>query len=360
MLNQNQIPNTPLPDLTELIAYRIVKMIARGSSSFVYLAKNDQDQCVAIKEYIPQQIPLRKRNQLDLNIPPERRNEFRKKLKTFFSEFRTLSRLDHSNIVRLIDFFRAHNTFYLVISYEPGSSLRALLHRRFDRKMGYKTGSLTHAYLRYRRHKKRIIGSSQIMGEPLIKKIFCQVIDAMEEVHAQGLLHLDLKPENIHLDYKQKPCLIDFGSARRAIDKNRKQLNWVYTQGYAAPELSRKQSMRMGPWTDVYNVGASIFACMCGYAPQSAIQREIRDEMPRAFKALRRLYSPDLVNLVECCLQLDREKRPQSMSALHANLIACQYRPPKPLLSKHSFPGWLAKLKKYRVSPKHEQRHSGQ
>jgi serine/threonine protein kinase len=329
-MEKTHAPNAPLPDATELSSYHIVRIIARGSSSFVYLAENKYKQLVAIKEYMPQKMFLRERAKLDIIIPPQHIREFRQYLKTFLSECRTLLLVTHPRIVRRIDFFRAHNTFYLVTNYEPGSSLKDFIRHRLYMKMRYKKDSLLDAYLCYRRHKKNIIGPRQVIGERLIKKICADVIGAVSAIHDREFLYLDLKPANIYLHSDGTSFLLDFGAARRVLEKNRKRLNWVYTRGFAAPELLRRQHAWMGPWTDAYSIGATIFACMCGYPPQSADQRGMKDSMPQAIKALRKLYSSDLLDLLEWCLHLDRKQRPQTMAVLQERLLACQldHEPP--------------------------------
>ena len=351
-MEKKSIPNAPLPEAAELVGYEIIKMIASGGFSFVYLAENNKKQLVAIKEYIPQKLPLREQSQLDLAIPPEHRSAFRRSIHSFFSECRTLSRVRHPGIVRLIDFFRAHNTFYIVMDYAPGSSLRKFIRRRIDNRMFYNKNSLLNAYLRYRHCKKRLIGSRQVIGERLIRKIFSHLIDGIGRLHDQELLYLDLKPANIYVHYDGTPVLLDFGATRRVSRENQKEISWVFTQRFAAPELLKKQRGLMGPWTDAYSLGANLFACMCGHSPQSAEERAVKDKLPKSLKALRNLYSSDLVDLVEWCLHLKPEQRPQTMAELQERLLACQLNPPP--LPRQKFTRRLSKWvrRKMKLAPK--------
>lgn len=346
-MEKKYIPNAPLPEATKLMGYDIVKVIARGSFSFVYLAQNKQEQLVAIKEYIPQEIFLREANKLDLNISFEHRKQFRKSLKSFFSEFRTLSGIKHPRIVSLVDFFRAHNTFYIVMNYAPGLSLKDFIRHRLDNRMFYDKDSLLYAYLRYRHYKKQLIGSRQIIGERLIKKIFLQLIDGITALHDKEILHLDLKPANIYLHRDGTSLLLDLGAARRPSEK--KEISWVFTRRFAAPELVQKQRASIGPWTDVYGVGATIFACMCGHPPQAAEQRVVQDKLPQSFKALRKIYSKDLLELVESCMRLEPWQRPQTMAELQGQLFACLPRPSTPLNRK--FTRRLSKWLRRKIKP---------
>jgi serine/threonine protein kinase len=153
-MEKKRISNAPLPETTELMNCEIVKVIARGRFSFVYSAKNKKKQFVAIKEYIPQRTLLREQAQLDLTIPSEKRREFCRSLHGFFSECRTLSDVTNPGIVRFIEFFRTRNTFYIVMNYAPGSSLKEFIRRRIDNIMSYNKDSLLNACPGYRHFKK--------------------------------------------------------------------------------------------------------------------------------------------------------------------------------------------------------------
>ena len=88
----------------------------------------------------------------------------------------------------------------------------------------------------------------------------------------------------------------------------------MYTPGFAAPEMYTRREL--GPWTDIYGIGATIFTCMVGVPPQSSIERKRDDRMDLYFRELGSLYSNELVALVRDCLMLDPRARPQSVYAL--------------------------------------------
>ena len=93
----------------------------------------------------------------------------------------------------------------------------------------------------------------------------------------------------------------------------------MYTPGFAPPELYGKNS-NLGPWTDIYSIGASIFACMVGAPPQAADQRKKNDRMEGHLRKLDGLYSPELIEVVRSCLKIDPLERPQSVFALQKAL----------------------------------------
>ena len=76
----------------------------------------------------------------------------------------------------------------------------------------------------------------------------------------------------------------------------------------------------MGPWTDIYAVGACIYACMQGYPPHDAPQRIEKDRLSTAMTRLRGLYSDSLIEVVQWCMSTDPLARPQSVFALQKEL----------------------------------------
>ena len=121
--------NAPLPDGLEIAGYRIVKKIASGGFSIVYLAYDGDGNAVAIKEYLPSSLALRQPGELVPHIAPANLPTFRLGLKCFFEEGRALASISHPNVVRVLNFFRAHDTVYIVMAYESGRSLQTHISR---------------------------------------------------------------------------------------------------------------------------------------------------------------------------------------------------------------------------------------
>jgi serine/threonine protein kinase len=283
--------NAPLPDGLEIGGYRIVKKIASGGFSIVYLAYDADGNAVAIKEYLPSALALRQEGELAPTISRPNLPVFRIGLKCFFEEGRALARIVHPNVVRVLNFFRANDTVYMVMAYESGHALQEIVARRAGK------GSRT--------------------GEAFIRQVFGGVCGGLREVHANKLLHLDLKPANIYLRTDGTPILLDFGAARQTINSDSPALAPMYTPGFAAPELYTKAST-LGPWTDIYSIGAALYACMAGAPPQPADSRRVEDKMGAQFARLAaaRDYSPALLALTRTCLAMDPLARPQSVFAV--------------------------------------------
>jgi serine/threonine protein kinase len=287
--------NAPLPDGLEIAGYRIVKKIASGGFSIVYLAYDEDGNAVAIKEYLPSSLALRQPGELMPAISAENLPVFRVGLKCFFEEGRALARISHPNVVSVVNFFRAYDTVYMVMAYESGRSLQDHILRRRDK------------------------GERPLVSERFIRKMFNQVMNGLREVHTHKLLHLDLKPANIYLRMDGTPILLDFGAARQTLKTDMTKLYPMYTPGFAPPELYVKNG-NLGPWTDIYSIGASMFACMVGAPPQPADQRKTNDKMEEHFRKLESMYSRELIQVIRWSLQIDPLARPQSVFALQKAL----------------------------------------
>jgi eukaryotic-like serine/threonine-protein kinase len=288
--------NAPLPEGYEVEGYRIVKKISSGGFSIVYLARDEFDRPVAIKEYLPSSLAVRRVGEFVPSIIQANVPTFRIGLKCFFEEGRALARILHPNVVRVVNFFRANETVYMVMLYEQGRTLQEQILKYRDR------------------------GERKLLGERFIRLVFTQVMNGLREVHTNKLLHLDLKPANIYLRRDASPILLDFGAARQTLSTDTGKLFPMYTPGFAAPELHDRHGL-LGPWTDVYGLGASIFASMSGHAPQAADARRTNDKMPTKIRDLSHSYSKELLEVVEWCLKLDHLERPQSVFALQKALL---------------------------------------
>src|SRR5438477_6765624 len=283
--------NQALPEGTRLENYRIVRTLASGGFSIVYLAHDEKDTPVVIKEYLPSTLALRSEPGAPPKIAPADLARFRYGMKCFFEEGRALAGLAHPNVVRVLNFFRANETVYLVMRYERGRSLQ-----------------------------KHIENRKGLPDETWVRSTFAQLLNGLREVHANKLLHLDIKPANVFLRNDGSPLLIDFGGARQTLSAEGVMLPLTYTPGFAAPEQYAR-SGELGPWTDIYSVGATVYSCFAGAAPQAAHERLVKDELVPARRAWAERHSALLLDIVDWCLRLDHLERPQSVLALQKALL---------------------------------------
>ena len=283
--------NQPLPEGFQLENYRVLRLIASGGFSFVYLAHDENEVPVAIKEYLPATLALRTKDSPAPVVPEENLPTFRYGLKCFFEEGRALATLQHPNVVRVINFFRANETVYLVMRYERGRTLQEHIHK--------KSGPIREEWLR---------------------NTFVQLLNGLREVHSNKLLHLDIKPGNIYVRNDGNPVLIDFGAARQTLTVDGLKLPPMYTPGFASLEHHRDRA-KLGPWSDIYSIGASMYACLAGAGPPVATQRAEKDKLTSARKGWAGKYSVDLLDTIDWCLRLEHLERPQSVFALQKALL---------------------------------------
>src|SRR3989440_3947604 len=159
--------NQALPAGSRLENYRIVRTLASGGFSFVYLAHDENDAPVVIKEYLPSTLAVRTDGEASPKVAPGDLARFRYGMKCFFEEGRSLARLQHPNVVRVLNFFRANETVYLVMRYERGRSLAQHIQNR-----------------------------KGMPDEIWLRSTFAQLLNGLREVHTNKLLHLDIKPPN--------------------------------------------------------------------------------------------------------------------------------------------------------------------
>lgn len=301
--------NQPLPNGHVLEEYTIDHQLSLGGFSIVYLATNPDGKQVAIKEYIPNSLALRCSGQTKPEVSAEHLGAFRYGMKCFFEEGRALAKLSHPNVIRVLNFFRANDTVYLVMEYEHGRTL----HEFIQKHQGH-------------------------ISERFIRGVFTRMLNGLREVHAHKLLHLDLKPSNIYLRSDNTPVLIDFGAARQTLLTDQPMLKPMYTPGFASPEHygTRKD---LGPWSDIYSVGASMYACLAGYAPQAADERQKKDTLVPAMVQWEGQFSDRMLEIIDWCLNLNHLYRPQSVFALQKALVET-VTPPTPKAD----PNWLGRV----------------
>ncbi|GAB4212237.1 MAG: hypothetical protein Fur007_04150 [Rhodoferax sp.] len=305
----SKVKPAPLPPGTRLGGYTVLRRVASGGFGVVYQARAPDAQVVAIKEYLPASLVARDAGALTPQIDPEKLSLYRLGLKSFFEEGRSLAQISHPSVVSVLNFFRENDTVYMVMNYLEGASLQDYIVTARDLKQ------------------------PKVFRESTIRSLFDEVLRGLRIVHQHKMLHLDIKPANIFITDDDKAVLIDFGAAREVLSKEGNFIRPMYTPGFAAPEMYRRDST-MGPWTDLYAIGACMYACMQGYPPAEAPQRVESDRMALTLKKLQGVYSDNLIEVVQWCMALDASQRPQSVFALQKELNRAAERHYTPLSVK--------------------------
>jgi serine/threonine protein kinase len=287
--------NSALPAGTPLKngAYVIVRRISNGGMGMVYLAQDSaQGIPVVIKEYLPQSVHLRKLGVLVHLFNSTQQRAFDIGLRDFLLENHTLSSLSHPNITQVLDCFQENHTAYSVMEYVYGQSLQQII---------------------------RGAGSPGI-EESLIASIFKDVFRGVSWLHEKNIIHLDLKPGNIYLTHSGKAVILDFGTAWHlggaAQDKKRQVP--MHTPGFAPIEQHRSHFKpdRIGPQTDLYALGATLYACVSGRTPTASHERIESGDFTSASRSFLGEYHPLLLAWIDRLLILEWHRRPASATQL--------------------------------------------
>lgn len=242
-------PRTMLRD-----QYIIGRALGHGGFGITYLAWDvGLEARLAIKEYMPNGVAGRASNATRvLAYSDQTQVEFEYGLERFLEEARVLKKFrDHPNIVSIDTIFRDNGTAYLVMEYLDGMTFEEFLKRR----------------------------GGKITWETALR-VLLPVMDALAAVHAEGILHRDISPDNIYLTRNGKMKLIDFGAARNALGQKSRNLSIILKEGYA-PEEQYRASGIQGPWTDVYATAATMYHAITGQVPQPSLDRQAEDQVRR-------------------------------------------------------------------------------
>ena len=288
----NHIENE-LPAGTRVDDYTIERTLGGGGFSIVYRATDPQGTQVVLKEYMPAKIAHRDHSHTVIASKDTYADRFAQGQRLFFQEAGALGNLKHPNIVNVINFFRANGTVYMVMEYEQGHNLQSYIQR----------------------HKGKL-------SETFILTVFRPLLDGLSAIHANGLLHLDVKPGNIHLRQGANPLLLDFGAVHEMMHTRQFQPNQVVTPGYS-PIEQLDPGGYVGPWTDIYAIGATMRTCMAGSPPPSSTKRRERDTMKTALNSFKKSYSASLLEAVDWAMEVDPILRPQATDQLLEILDAC-------------------------------------
>jgi serine/threonine protein kinase len=292
----NPVFRNALPMQAMLHEYRIEQVLGAGGFGITYRARDTNlDKDVAIKEYLPGELAMRAPDGNVVAQGTSHEAGYKWGLDRFLQEARTLAKFSHPHIVRVLRYFEANRTAYMVMDYEQGDPLKTVL---------------------------------QLDPQPpeeKLKALVAPLLDGLAAVHATGFLHRDIKPDNIFIRADGRPVLIDFGAARQAMGGETKSLTSILTPGYAPLEQYSGEG-RQGPWTDLYAMGGVLYRAVADRNPPDAVAR-IRGDDPATgvgagLSAARGKYSEPFLRAIEWALQLDEKKRPQSVEQWKAAVLA--------------------------------------
>ena len=240
---------------TRLIGRYIIEgVLGQGGFGITYLGTDElHEKKVAIKEFFPQGIVTRNieyQDTVTVTFVGEKDN-YEKGKERFLKEARTMAKFSKDKgIVKALDFFEINNTAYIVMEYLEGVTL-----------------------------KQYLAENKRIDAEDLVE-LLVPLIEALDEIHSQGLIHRDISPDNIMVLPDGRIKLMDFGAARDYTEFGEKSLSIVLKPGYAPPEQYQTHGVQ-GPWTDIYALCATMYKCITGENPPDAIDRLVDDYLKK-------------------------------------------------------------------------------
>jgi serine/threonine protein kinase/WD40 repeat protein len=227
----------------------------------------------------------------------------------FLREARSVSQLRHPAICRILELGEHEGTPYFSMEYVPGQSLAE--------------------FLREERAAKQARRSSSIARQDLVRRVtwLRDIALALEEAHRAGVIHRDIKPSNILIDESGQARLIDFGLAHDGASSQDLTMSgeMLGTPGYMAPEQLRGDSKRVGPETDVFGLGATLFEIVTLERPHSAsgrvelIQKTLHEPISNP-RSLNPRLDHELCAVIEKALEKEPPRRYRSAARFAEDL----------------------------------------
>jgi len=270
--------------------YNIGRVLGFGGFGITYLVwDNTLNTMLAIKEYYPSGLVNRVPGTKDVNVfTGNRLKEYNHGLMRFLDEAKSMAKFSsHSDIINIFEYFEENGTAYIVMEYLDGLTLSEFL----------------------KSNKMDVEGSIQVVS---------RICTALKDVHAAGIVHRDISPDNIFLCANGVIKLIDFGAARFSnIDD--KLLTIILKPGFAPPEQYERVNVQ-GPWTDIYALGATMYYMVTGYKPDESTNRKIADTL-LAPHFVDTTIPEHVGNTIMQAMAIDRHMRFSSIAAFERALI---------------------------------------
>ncbi len=230
--------------------YIVGKVLGYGGFGVTYLGWDGKlEQKVAIKEYLPSEFSTRMPGQSQITVFNGEKNEqFYDGLNKFVEEAKHLAKFQNEEgIVKIFDSFEENDTAYIIMEFLDGETLTAYLKRE------------------------------KTIPEDVAVAMMMPVMESLQIVHAAGLLHRDIAPDNIFLTKTGEVKLIDFGASRYATTSHSRSLTVIIKPGFSPEEQYRSRGDQ-GPHTDVYALASTLYKMITGKTPPDAMERRAKYE----------------------------------------------------------------------------------
>ena len=283
-----------LPNNTSLKngKYHVVRCLGQGGYGITYLATTLEEVKgkmgafsvnvpVAIKEFFVKTYSIRDDNTSEVIVPTSEGKKMVPRLKDdFIREAKSMSEMDHPNIVKVIDIFEDNNTVYYVMQYLEGCTLS-----------------------------DKVNGEGPLKNKEAQKYVF-QVASALSYLHDQHICHFDVKPSNIMLLNDGKAVLVDFGISRHYDEEGLSTTVRPvgYSNGFSSPEQIMGEVQRFSPCSDLYSLAATYYFAITGKSPSSN-----NEDGSISFDNCPHDIPQNVKNAIAAGMKTDSSQRPQTI-----------------------------------------------
>lgn len=282
-----------LPNGYRLQEFEVLERLGQGGFSIVYKARDHSlHRDIALKEYMPSSM-TRRLNNCSVEVKADRhRDTFSAGLRSFIEEAKTLASFNHPALVQVFRYFEANGTAYMAMQLAMGVTLE-----------------------------KAVNDLPGPPDEPWLRELLDPLTAALQVVHARGIAHRDIAPDNIViLNGSRRPLLLDFGAARQVIGDDTANPTAMLKPSYAPIEQYPETGLQQGAHTDVYALSAVVHRLLIGRAPPNSQSRSMRDSYEPLARRLSGKYSEQLLKAVDHGLVVHPDKRTPTIDAFRQEI----------------------------------------
>lgn len=261
--------------------YLVGLAIDSGGFGIVYKAFDTKLQTVvAIKELFISRLVTRAEGLKNLIVSKKSKEEFEYRKERFLAEARTMARFgSHRSIPNVFEFFEENNTAYIVMEFLNGMTLQKYLQRNND-----------------------------VIKTDFAIMVANEVGKALKSLHENGVIHRDVAPDNIFIctGKEIRLKLMDLGTAKLQ-DSTDDVIDIVCKVGYSPPE-QYDNTKNIGPWTDIYALGATLYMMLTRVKPEESTNRKVKDNVVDANK-INHSISENLNNTIMKSMAVENHMR---------------------------------------------------
>jgi serine/threonine protein kinase len=277
-----------LPAGARLAEFEIREVLGAGGFGIVYRAWDEALlRDVALKEYMPVSLAGRGAGERVTLRSQMHEENFAFGLQSFVNEARLLARFDQPALVKVLRFWEANGTAYMAMPLYQGRTLRQL----------------------------RKDAAPTRFDDAWLRALIGPLLDALEVMHEAAVFHRDIAPDNILWCDDSRPVLLDFGAARLVLADRTQNVTAILKPQFAPIEqYAETQTMRQGPWTDLYALAGTCYFMLTGRAPLPATARMMDDELVPLVRVAPPGCSPRVLQALDWAMAVRPQDRPQSVA----------------------------------------------